>query len=239
MEINQLMNEPDPLVEPVVEISVSTTSVCINEEIEFYAAISDADSIVWDFGDGSESYEETPLHAFSENGHYSVSATVRNSGNGKISSDTIEGGITIHPEHQNTASMEIAETDLPYQFGTQTLTEKGEYTEIFQSVNHCDSIVTLNLNVIQTGINDLAQGKDHINIILDPLHPANIWVQLGTPGHAEITVFNLAGVELVRKSGYIGNHAQLDLSMYQEGLYLMRIKSVDNQLTKKIILKKN
>lgn len=36
-----------------------------------------------------------------------------------------------------------------YQFGTQTLTEKGDYVEMFKSVNDCDSNVTLHLHVLQ------------------------------------------------------------------------------------------
>lgn len=36
-----------------------------------------------------------------------------------------------------------------YQFGMQTLTEKGDYVEIFKSVNDCDSNVTLHLHVLQ------------------------------------------------------------------------------------------
>lgn len=34
-----------------------------------------------------------------------------------------------------------------YEFGTQTLTVAGEYTETFQSVSGCDSVVTLTLNI--------------------------------------------------------------------------------------------
>ncbi len=41
----------------------------------------------------------------------------------------------------------ICENDLPYIFGSQSLTTSGNYTEIFSAVNGCDSVVTLSLTV--------------------------------------------------------------------------------------------
>ncbi len=43
----------------------------------------------------------------------------------------------------------ICSNELPFVFGTQNLTESGEYTETFQTTNGCDSIVTINLEVKQ------------------------------------------------------------------------------------------
>ena len=45
------------------------------------------------------------------------------------------------------AQVTICESETPYVFGSQFLTESGEYTETFQTVNGCDSIVHLELNV--------------------------------------------------------------------------------------------
>ena len=44
-------------------------------------------------------------------------------------------------------ALTICSSETPYTFGTQTLIEAGIYTETFQTVHGCDSVVTLNLIV--------------------------------------------------------------------------------------------
>ncbi|MBR08624.1 MAG: hypothetical protein CMP48_13220 [Rickettsiales bacterium] len=54
--------------------------------------------------------------------------------------------LSINEVYNETATATICEGD-EYQFGTQTLSESGEYTEIFTSSNSCDSTVVLTLTV--------------------------------------------------------------------------------------------
>lgn len=54
--------------------------------------------------------------------------------------------LTIHPIFNETSSASICQGD-SYSFGTQTLTTAGSYTELFNSVNGCDSTVTLTLSI--------------------------------------------------------------------------------------------
>lgn len=54
--------------------------------------------------------------------------------------------LTIHPAYQNAVTAEICQGDA-YSFGSQLLTASGTYTEVFATVNVCDSIVTLDLAV--------------------------------------------------------------------------------------------
>ena len=44
-------------------------------------------------------------------------------------------------------NLSVCESELPYSFGTQNLTTAGTYTETFQTIHGCDSIVTLNLTI--------------------------------------------------------------------------------------------
>ncbi len=46
----------------------------------------------------------------------------------------------------------ICENDLPYTFDTQTLTESGVYTNVYNNTMGCDSTVTLTLNVQDTSL---------------------------------------------------------------------------------------
>ena len=55
----------------------------------------------------------------------------------------------------NTDAVTICETDLPYTFGTSSLTSAGIYTEVFSNVYGCDSTVTLTLTVNDTSLTEL------------------------------------------------------------------------------------
>ena len=57
--------------------------------------------------------------------------------------------LTVYPTFNETASATICDGET-YDFGTQSLTEAGEFTEVFQSQNSCDSTVVLTLTVNPT-----------------------------------------------------------------------------------------
>ena len=61
--------------------------------------------------------------------------------------------LSVNPVYNETATATICDGD-SYTFGTQTLTTAGNYTEVFQSMNGCDStvILTLTVNVVNAGI---------------------------------------------------------------------------------------
>ncbi|NLA23464.1 MAG: hypothetical protein GX879_00705, partial [Bacteroidales bacterium] len=53
----------------------------------------------------------------------------------------------IYPKIE--ASLAICSNELPYEFGTQLLTDEGFYTELFQTTNSCDSLVTLDFTILE------------------------------------------------------------------------------------------
>ncbi len=57
--------------------------------------------------------------------------------------------LSVNPTYNETDAATICQGD-SYSFGTQTLTTAGTYTEVFSSVNGCDSIIVLTLNVNPT-----------------------------------------------------------------------------------------
>jgi hypothetical protein len=61
--------------------------------------------------------------------------------------------LTINPVYNETDTISICNGDT-YIFGTQTLTADGTYTELFTSVNGCDStiVLTLNIDVIDVSV---------------------------------------------------------------------------------------
>ncbi|PWD99602.1 leucine-rich repeat domain-containing protein [Marinilabilia rubra] len=62
--------------------------------------------------------------------------------------------LTIASAYNLTEEVTTCHGELPYTFGSQELLKSGTYTETFQTVNGCDSTVTLNLTVnsVNTGI---------------------------------------------------------------------------------------
>ncbi|WP_133054624.1 hypothetical protein, partial [Niastella populi] len=61
----------------------------------------------------------------------------------------IQSGIVyVYPNVATNEQITICETQLPYTWNGQTLTGAGTSTAILKTVNGCDSVVTLTLNVI-------------------------------------------------------------------------------------------
>jgi hypothetical protein len=58
--------------------------------------------------------------------------------------------LKVNPTLSETKTETICENELPCVFGSQSLTSSGDYTENYQSVNGCDSVVTLTLNVYES-----------------------------------------------------------------------------------------
>ena len=132
---------------PTAEFSFSG-GLCSGSAIQFTNESFDTDSWLWDFGDGDTSTEFEPVHIYAETGDYEVSltATDSESGNG----DAVAHTFTIYPDYETEATIAICASETPYTFGTQQLTASGAYTETFQTVHGCDSVVTLNLTVHPT-----------------------------------------------------------------------------------------
>jgi len=153
---------------PRAEFDGVESELCLGTMLEITPdAIIDADSIYWDFGDGTEIKGKTATslvqHLYASAGTYTVTATMKHTTSG-VSNDTTLA-ITVHPaygifkivtENLETTTisnllpevnLSICESELPYSFGSQSLTASGNYTEIFQTVHGCDSTVTLNLTV--------------------------------------------------------------------------------------------
>ncbi|NPD48291.1 PKD domain-containing protein, partial [Lentimicrobium sp. S6] len=72
----------DVLVRELPIISFAPDSTCINQEVTFVdESISGGESIIawfWDFGDGTTSTDESPLHTFTEAGTYTITHSVEN-----------------------------------------------------------------------------------------------------------------------------------------------------------------
>jgi hypothetical protein len=80
--------------------------------------------------------------------------------------------LTINPAYNETLEISICEGE-SYNFGTQTLTESGEYTEVFESILGCDSTVNLTLTVI---IVDISITTENTTITANAIDAEYQWV---------------------------------------------------------------
>ncbi|MGC9352703.1 MAG: T9SS type A sorting domain-containing protein [Mariniphaga sp.] len=129
---------------PVAAFSTFTATHCVNSAVQFVNESIDADTWLWDFGDGTTSADFEPEHVFPGAGDYEVSLTATDSESGI--EDIIIQTITINPAYETEESVEICEGDV-YTWNGLDYAETGSYNEVLTSVNGCDSVVTLNLQV--------------------------------------------------------------------------------------------
>ncbi len=132
---------------PSAVLSASTIKLCVNGEISFFADTVDITNIEWNFGDGKTSNLVNPFHVYETAGKFKVSATVSHVESDRIKTVFLADSVSVYPVYNDTINMEVCSADLPYRFGTANLSETGMYTGVFQSVNGCDSSVTVNLIV--------------------------------------------------------------------------------------------
>lgn len=100
----------------------------------------------WDFGDGTTSNAQYPTHTYMQNGTYTVRFFLKDSMNcNPIDSASIL--IEVGLPKSFTYTTEICQGD-SIVIGQEIFKEKGTYLVTIPSTNGCDSIVTLNLNIL-------------------------------------------------------------------------------------------
>lgn len=94
------------VIEPSVRVA------CAGAEVNFTAKNSPVNgSYLWNFGDGSFSNQENPIHIFKKSGTFDVSLSVTNPNDGQISTIAMRDLITINPKPE--ADFEWSYTNSP------------------------------------------------------------------------------------------------------------------------------
>jgi hypothetical protein len=93
-------------------IEPSVRTACAGAEVNFTAKNSPKNgSYLWNFGDGSFSNQENPIHIFKKSGTFDVSLSVTNPNDGQISTIAMRDLITINPKPE--ADFEWSYTNSP------------------------------------------------------------------------------------------------------------------------------
>ncbi len=97
-----------PFIQSFFNVAFQTTNVCFGDTTQFTASLPETyDTIVWDFGDGTSSSLEAPMHSYAMPGEYEVSLTVTVSGNASTDSRTV----TIYEQPTATQPQDILVCD--------------------------------------------------------------------------------------------------------------------------------
>ncbi|WP_347840492.1 hypothetical protein [uncultured Draconibacterium sp.] len=137
-----------------VSASATDSALCESENLELFATTIDGGSYSWNKDGGSEfSSDQNPIInnvTTADAGLYIVEVTYN--GGSCVALDTVS--ITVYPTYtavENTAvDTAVCEADMPFNYEGTEFTAAGSKDITFQTVNGCDSIVTVNLTVYPT-----------------------------------------------------------------------------------------
>ncbi|MCC5928400.1 MAG: T9SS type A sorting domain-containing protein [Cyclobacteriaceae bacterium] len=129
---------------PLADFEVNHMQICEGDAAVFDNQSVDADVFVWDFGDGTQSDEISPIHYYSNPGVYNVKLTASHSDNPLQSIKQME--ISVHGTHRDTLHQYICPGEV-FEWQQYSLTSNGWYYDSLKSVTQCDSIRVLHLQL--------------------------------------------------------------------------------------------
>ncbi len=136
---------------PIAEFTYSRIENCDSTIIEFHNFSIDGDICVWDFGDGQVSGDSAVSHIYYETGNYLVSLTVTDTLSGRDS--TMTELIHIIGPTSNAISETVCDS---YTAPSGTVfTETGIYNDTIPNSMSCDSVIEINLTVLETTFSEM------------------------------------------------------------------------------------
>ena len=133
---------------PVVEVAAAPTVICQNDMINLTATNVEGYSYMWNTGAATR--EATVAAAAT--GNYTVTVTDQN---GCVKEFTTNN-VTVNPVYELNDEQSACVGMLPYTWGSiDNLTAAGNYDQVFQTINGCDSTVHLTFTVQDTALNNV------------------------------------------------------------------------------------
>ena len=138
--------------------------------------------------------------------------------------------LTVYPAYQMGIGAVIHEGETYEEYGFN-VNEEGTYTQILQTVNGCDSIITL--NVVLSSLDEVETNDIKVNVYPNP---ANSYTVLEVHGLKEQTMVNLFDIQGRKVREYVMNIGQetlrIDLGDLPKGVYTIMLGNI----TKKLIV---
>lgn len=141
--------------EPIsLDFDISPTDVCEGDTVSFHYTGTDLDEISWTFTNGDDTFTFDELSGNLIDlpvGSYNLTLV---GWEGELTDGgTWPSTFTVHPSEATASEATICPGE-EIELGTQTITTAGEYTEPFETIFGCDSIVTLTVDVheVEVGV---------------------------------------------------------------------------------------
>ncbi|GEM_PF-6574928 len=144
---------------------------------------------------------------------------------------TITLNLSVNPSYSLTIDTTINEGQTYTENGFNE-NQAGTYTLTLQTINGCDSTITLNLNINSS----LAEVANNLVFEIYP-NPAKekLYVNLHNADNRKVvTITNINGVPVYQNTGIKENLVEINLKDFESGVYFVRI---DNEIKKLIIEK--
>ena len=169
-------NEAGATVQPVASFQPTTSNTCIGNSITFNDFSSNIPTTwAWNFGDGTNSSQQNPLHSYSTAGTFTVQLTVTNSAGTNSTSQTI----TVNTNPTVTLTSNAASNTVCDNQGLVNLTVSPANAIVSgTAVNNLTfdpSIATIGLNVLTASFTDGngCSAATNLNIIVEQCSDLN------------------------------------------------------------------
>lgn len=118
---------------------------CANRTINFDTETNwNYDNVKWYFGDGASAYGRSVQHTYAQDGSYEVMNVLYNP---HRATDSIYLTKVIEVRSHEGSEEATTCAGVPYTWHGQQYTEPGDYTDMIEAPDGCDSIVTLHLTI--------------------------------------------------------------------------------------------
>ncbi len=213
-----VLSEPftkNPL--PIAAFTASNIAICLGDSVTFSNQSFDADSFLWNFGDGNISGAFEPVHYYNQSGNYTVSLTAIDTTSGIDSTLAVNSYIAVYgdPVAQFTYTSSIGEVSFSntssngvsyyWDFGDGTsssnlqnpvhnYTNNGSFTVMLVTSNMCDTdTVYQNILIQGLSINDIPL-IENISIFPNPFeNQLLLKLSVNYTSRVNIKVYDLMG----------------------------------------------
>ena len=194
--------------------SIVTLALTVNSSDAVVDEVTECDGFIWINGVNYTESTNTPTMTFANAAGCDSVITLNL---------TINHSVEIHD------SIDILDTQLPYNYHGFTVNEAGDYWINGTTVNGCDSSVYLHVGVSHIGV-DVVSALDEVKVYPNP-----------TRGHVTVSANEVVKVEVFDLVGRLvasfDNTANFDISNLAEGSYTLRITLPEGVTTRRIVKK--
>ncbi len=138
--------------------------------------------------------------------------------------------LTVYPAYQMGIGAVIHEGETYEEYGFN-VNEEGTYTQILQTVNGCDSIITL--NVVLSSLDEVEANDIKVNVYPNPANSYTVLEVHGLKEETSVYLFDIQGRKIKEYSMKAGQEIlRIDLGDLPKGVYTITIGNT----TKKLIV---